>query len=248
MKMKKLIIILSLTWLTIGCDQKKADPEKVTLQTKVDSLELALEVQSYNNVLLEQVGKYLDSIDIQRNWIEINLEQGLSESDYLARMTRLSQYVQKAEWTIRELEKTRSAYASQVKRLKQEIVVQDQELQKLLAIIESSNAENEGLSTTLLLSEDDLTAARIQILETQNKLNEVLTIGQKLKEDLAMTKAESLFRQGENKEDLAQHIQLAPKRKRKTLEQSLDLYKQSLSQGYEPARAKVETLTKRLQK
>ncbi|MFT4738285.1 MAG: hypothetical protein ACI8QD_001361 [Cyclobacteriaceae bacterium] len=245
--MKETIIILSLTWLAIGCEQK-TDPDKLLMQSEIDSLNLALEVQSYNNVLLEQVGKYLDSIDLQKNWIEINLETGLAENDYLERMSRLSLYVQKAEWTIQELEKTRSAFASQVKRLKREIVEKDEEVQKLLGIIETIADENETLQGTLQISETELIAAKLELFESEAKLYETLTLGQQLKQNLTVTKAEAFFRQGENKEELASHIQLAPKKKRKSLEEALTLYNKALAAGYEPAQMKVAQLTERLQK
>lgn len=229
----------------MGCNQQVKEDNQLLIN-KVDSLESILESQAYQSALLEQVGKYLDSIDTHRNWIEINLETGINEVEYVERMKNLNLYVQKAEWMIGELEKTRSAYASQVKRLKTEIQNKDVEIQRLIVIIEDSKQENATLENTLQISENQLIAAKLEIEETTGKLQDALNKNSELNNVLEITKAESLYRQGEMKEELAKQIQLAPKRKRKALEQARDFYEAAAKQGYEPASSKLVQLNQKL--
>lgn len=205
---------------------------------------MELESSEYTIGLLEQVGLYMDSIDANRKWIQINLETGLSREDYLSRIKNLNAYVQKAEWTIGELEKTRSAYASQVKRLKNEITQKDQEIEKLqLAVATYKNSDAE-LRSMLNITESQLLEAQldIDVLKSDLKLSEAIL------EKAHLSEAEALFSQGESSQELAKHIQFAPRRKKKALDDALQYYQASLDMGYGPANAKVDELNKKLGK
>ena len=228
-----------------GCNQQiKTDNEQ--LIAKVDSLEQALDANAYTVGLLDQIGQYMDSIDAQRNWITINLESGLSEQDYIERMKQLNQYVQKAEWTIGELEKTRSAYASQVKRLKKEISEKDQEISSLQLSVAEYQKANENLENRLQITQEDLISTQKSLDLTREDLNSTELDVKKLIEEVRLTEAESLYAQGEGMEEVAKRTQLAPKRKKETLEKALELYTASLAKGYEPAEAKVDAMKKKL--
>ncbi len=229
----------------MGCSQiEKKDNEP--LLAKIDSLELALEANSYSITLLDQIGKYLDSIDVQRKNIRINLETGLTEAEYLERMRDLNDYVQKAEWTINELEKTRSAYASQVKRLKTELKNKDLEISNLHLKVSEIQEVNAGLTAQLKLSAEDLLATQLDLTMVQEELGETESEVEELMSKVKLTEAEVYFSRGQGMEEVAQHIQLAPKRKKETLQQAIVLYAKARDLGHKQANERVNALQKRV--
>jgi chromosome segregation ATPase len=246
-RMNKLVIAVFAVVVLAGCE-KNATPDNSRLLAKVDSLEAALEVSNYTMGVLGQIGTYMDSIDANRKWIEVNLETGMSQDDYVTRMKNINEYVQKAEWMIGELEKTRNAYAKQVKRLKNDIIEKDEEIKALQLVVAQTQSDNQKLTQTLQLTEEELTMSQLEQDMTEEELERSNTAAKELMEKLEMTKAESLYSQGENMEVLAGHIQLAPKRKREALEQALKYYSESKEMGYSKAIAKVEALKARLAK
>ena len=245
--MNKLFIALIAIGLIASCKQEAA-PDNSRLLARVDSLEAALEVSNYTMGVLGQIGTYMDSIDANRKWIELNLETGLSQDDYVTRMRNINQYVQKAEWMIGELEKTRSAYAKQVKRLKNDILQKDEEIKALQLVVAQTQANNRQLEETLTLTETELVMSKLEQDQTEKELERSNTAAAELMNKLQMTKAESLYSQGENMEALAGHIQLAPKRKREALETALKYYTQSRDLGFVKATEKVEALKAKLAK
>lgn len=238
-----IIIVL----ITTGC-QKEVPQDNSRLLARVDSLEAALEESNYTMSVLSQVGTYMDSIDANRKWIELNLETGLSQDDYVTRMKNINQYVQKAEWMIGELEKTRSAYARQVKRLKNDILEKDEEIKSLQLVVAQTQYDNKQLEETLTLTETELAMSQIEQDQTEMELEKSQTAANELMEKLQLTKAESLYIQGENMEALAGHIQMAPKRKREALEAALKYYTESKDLGFGKAVSKVDALKFRLAK
>lgn len=246
--MNKLFIpVIVLVVVTTAC-QKETPPDNSRLLARVDSLEAALEESNYTMSVLGQIGTYMDSIDSNRKWIELNLETGLSQEDYVTRMKNINQYVQKAEWMIGELEKTRNAYAKQVKRLKNDIVKKDEEITALQLVVAQTQYDNKKLEETLTLTETELVMSQIEQDQTEIALEKTQTAANELMEKLQLTKAESLYSQGENMETLAGHIQLAPKRKREVLEAALKYYTESRALGFAKAVTKVDSLKTRLAK
>jgi chromosome segregation ATPase len=245
--MNKLILSLIVVGFLSGCD-KEEKPDNSQLLARVDSLETALEASNYTIGILGEIGTYMDSIDSNRKWIQLNLETGLSQDNYVARMKSINQYVKKAEWMIGELEKTRGAYATQVKRLKNEITLRDENIKALQLTVAQTQADKKQLQETLTLTETELKMSQIEQDNTESELQGANEMTKSLMKKVQLTQAESLFSQGENMEAIASYVQLAPRRKRAALEDALKYYTQSGDLGYAPATAKVETLKARLAK
>jgi chromosome segregation ATPase len=246
--MNKLIIFLLSAVVLSACSKPETTVDGEKLQAKIDSLQNALEVTNYSVGLLGQIGTYMDSIDANRKWVQLNLETGLSQDDYIARMKNINQYVQKAEWTISELEKTRSAYTAQVKRLKKQIAEKDEEIKSLQILVAQTQADKAQLEQTLTLTETELVMSQLEQDITEEELVKANTQAQALMQKVQLTRAESLYSQGENMEELASSIQFAPNRKRQALEDALKYYTESKELGYEPAAAKVEAVKAKLKK
>ena len=241
------VLVIAIVLIASGC-KKEVPQDNSRLLARVDSLEQALEESNYTMSVLSQVGTYMDSIDANRKWIELNLETGLSQDDYVERMKNINQYVQKAEWMIGEMEKTRNAYAKQVKRLKTDVLQKDEQIKALQLVVAQTQYDNKQLEETLTLTETELAMSQIEQDQTELELEKTQTAANELMEKLQLTKAESLYSQGENMEALASHIQMAPRRKREALETALKYYVESKDLGYMKAVAKVETLKARLAK
>lgn len=228
-----------------GCS--KVQEEALLQETsKVDSLLQVVEEHRYAVALLSQVGMYMDSIDQNRKMIAIDLETGLNEEDYIQRMKSLNEYTQKAEWTIAELEKTRAAYAIQVKRLKKQIVEQGDQIAILQMSVEDYKTKNTSLENEVKLTRDQLLDTQVSLSYNENVLAETENKVAELDEKLTLSEAETLYAKGEGLELMASRIEFAPKRKKETLEQSLAYYKKAIILGHAPARAKAENIEKLL--
>lgn len=243
--MKQFLLILVTLGGLAGCNQKVKE-ENGNLIARIDSLQLALDQNTYMASMLEQIGVYLDSIDNNRNWINVNLETGINQEDYVDRMKAINQYVQKAENTILELEKTKSSFISQIKRLKDELMAKNNEIQTLQIGIAKYAEENLQLQEKLTISEGELISNEIDLDMAREDLTLAKTDVDNLLKKVQLTEAEVLYAQGEGLEEVARHIQLAPKRKKQTLEKALDYYSASYDKGHEPAKTKIDELKGKL--
>lgn len=238
--------MMAISMLVIaGCSkvQENAELQEVS---KVDSLLQVVEEHRYAVALLSQVGMYMDSIDENRKLIAVDLETGLNEEDYIKRMKNLNEYTQKAEWTIAELEKTRGAYASQVKRLKKQIAEQGDQIAILQISVEDYKAKNANLEDEVKLTREQLLDTQVALNYNENALIEAEERAAELDQKLTLSEAETLYAKGEGLELMATRIEFAPKRKKQTLEQSLAYYKQAIDLGHAPAKAKAENIQKLL--
>lgn len=246
------MMILATVVLFVSCEKSQTENPAVenatVLQAKLDSIQTILDENAYQLGVLEQVSLYMDSIDANRKWIKLNLETGIAEEDYVERMKSISMYMQKAEWTIGELEKTRSAYASQVKRLKATVIEKEAEINALQLSVAQVQEKNEALTTMLKASENQLAEANNQLVENSAEIAAIEEQVNQLKGDVQLTKAESAYAQAEGMEELAGKIHFSKKKKEETLDKALDLYKTSKELGYEPAAIKWATLKSEMKK
>ncbi|MEL6538948.1 MAG: hypothetical protein AAFQ98_26260, partial [Bacteroidota bacterium] len=132
---KSLLILGAVAALVWSCDGgqqvESLSNERDSLNLQVDSLQTIVEEQMYQAEMLSQISQYLDSVEVDRQWLRTNLETGIPEDDYIARMKRINQYLEEADFTIGELEKTRVAYLSQVRRLKKDLEEAVAEIEQL---------------------------------------------------------------------------------------------------------------------
>lgn len=239
--------LMAISMLVIaGCSKLQEDAQ-LQETSKVDSLLQVVEEHRYAVALLSQVSMYMDSIDENRKLIAVDLETGLNEEDYIQRMKSLNEYTQKAEWTIAELEKTRAAYAIQVKRLKKQITEQGDQIAILQISVEEYRAKNANLEDEVKLTRDQLADTQVALNYNENALIEAEERAAELDQKLTLSEAETMYAKGEGLELMASRIEFAPKRKKATLEQSLAFYKEAIKLGHEPARAKADNIQKLLE-
>ncbi|MEQ8906079.1 hypothetical protein [Ekhidna sp.] len=239
--------LMAISMLVIAGCSKMQEEAQLQETSTVDSLLQVVEEHRYAVALLGQVGMYMDSIDENRKMIAVDLETGLNEEDYIQRMKSLNEYTQKAEWTIAELEKTRAAYAIQVKRLKKQIAEQGDQIAILQISVEEYKLKNANLEDEVKLTREQLLDTQVALNYNENSLDEAQDKVAELDEKLTLSEAETFYAKGEGLELMASRIEFAPKRKKETLEQSLSYYKEAIKLGYVPAKARAESIQKMLE-
>lgn len=232
-----------------ACDTQ----EKTKLKSEVDSLRNALQTSQRMAQTLQDVGTLMDSIDANRQLLRVNMVEGTTYDNYTARMKDLNNYVRETEDKISDLEaqlkKSKSSangFASMIKKLKAELVTKSQEIILLQEEAERVRNENQNLSETIRLQDEELTTKEeeIRIKEgelavSENKIQEMI-LNQK------MSEADAYFKQAQAVEETANRTKLAPKKKKASIRQAIDLYKKALSLGKQEAQAKITELEAKL--
>lgn len=246
---KRLLFVLSAGILLMNC----GGGENEKLRTEVDSLRTALEVNQQFVTTLQEVGVLMDSIDASRQLLRVNMVEGTTYDDYTTRMRDINSYVKDTQSKIEDLEKalkkSKSAsntYAATIKKLRADLEQRNQEIATLQANVEQLKNENENLITTVGLQEAELTDKEAQIMAKQQELALIEARIQELMVQSKMSEADSYFERGKAIELAANRTKLAPRKKKETLREALELYKKSLSLGKAEAQAKVDELEKRL--
>ena len=114
------------------------------------------------------------------------------------------------------------------------------------ARVEELKSENQNLITTVGLQEAELNDKEAQIMA---KTQELAIIEAKIQEmwvQSKMSEADSYFARAQAVEEAANRTKLAPRKKKDTLKEALELYKKSLSLGKTEAQAKIDELEKKV--
>jgi len=247
---KKLVFAMPLAAALIaGCDTK----EKDMLKSQVDSLKVELETSQKMANTLTEVGVLMDSIDASRQLLRVNMVEGTTYDDYKARMKDINSYVKDTQNKIDELEKSLSSSKSKnagnakiIKKLKADLEAKTQEITTLQAQVEELRSQNENLITTTKLQEADLTDKQAQIEAKNQELALIEARVQEMVIQSKMSDADAAYARGEALELAANRTQLAPKKKKATYREAIELYKKALSLGKTEAQAKITELEKKI--
>ncbi|MCU0398547.1 MAG: hypothetical protein MUC73_10625 [Cyclobacteriaceae bacterium] len=243
--MKHVFWILPSALLMVACGAK----EKAELQTRVDSLSIELQnAQRMANTLVE-VGTLMDSIDASRNMLRMDMVEGTTYEDYTSRMQELNRYVKETERKIDDLEQAlqksqgaASTYAKQIKKLKADLDARNKEIVVLQETVEKYRNENQNLVNLAEMQSAEIADKDIQIQTKEQELALIEARIQELMIQSKMTEADAYYARAEAVEEAANRTKLAPKKKKETLLEALELYKKSLSLGKQEAQAKITEL------
>ena len=245
---KKLLIVLSIGALMMSCG---GESEK--LKSQVDSLKAELQTSQQFVNTLQEVGTLMDSIDASRQMLRVNMVEGTTYADYTSRMKDINNYVKDTQNKIEDLEKSlkkskgnANAYAATIKKLKADLEDRNKEIANLQANVEELKNTNQNLITTVGLQEAELTDKEGQI---ETKTQELALIEARIQELMVqskMSEADSYFARAQAVEEAANRTKLAPRKKKDTLKEALELYKKAQSLGNDKAQAKIDELTKRV--
>lgn len=247
---RKLLLFLPAAGLLFtGCDTQ----EKERLQSRVDSLQVELESSQKIAQTLQEVGILLDSIDASRQVLKVNIVEGTTFDDYTSRMKDLNSYVVETEKKIDALEEDlkketsgSAALKATIGRLRKDLKSKTEEIAVLQEQVEKFRGENENLVQTVGLQEAMLEDKESELFTKQQELALIEARIQELMIQSKMTEADAYFARAAAVEEAANRTKLAPRKKKETLAEAVELYKKALSLGKEEAQAKIEELEGRI--
>lgn len=227
--------------------------ENAKLKSQLDSLQTELQVSQQMAQTLQEVGTLMDSIDANRQVLRVNMVEGTTYSAYTSRMKDLNNYVKETQSKIGDLEKAlkkskanSNAFAATVKKLKADLETKNQEIASLQQKVAELGTENQNQKITIDMQEAELNDKQAQIEAKQQELALIEARIQELMVQSKMSEADSYFARGQAVEEAANRTKLAPRKKKDTLKEALELYKKALSLGNDKAKAKVDELEKRV--
>jgi len=244
--MKNLIIVVALAVALFSCDTK----EKAVLQGKIDSLSVQLTASKEVERKMNEVGALIDSIDASRESLKVKMIEGSSYLDYVTRLKDINLYVQQTEAKLDALEKetkdTSKASNAAIRRMRADLEKQTREildLQEQLAI-----ARNENMAVwTKVNQKDSLLSMKDQLIKiNENDIESLEKLVTDTNSENKLAVANLYFAQAEALELAANRTHFAPRKKKETRREALELYKLSLSLGNTDAQAKIDNLEKQL--
>jgi chromosome segregation ATPase len=247
--LRKLVFVFPVAALLVGCGAK----EKEMLQAQVDSLKVELETSQAMAQTLTEVGSMMDSIDASRQLLRVNMVEGTTYSDYSSRMKDINGYVKETQRKIDDLEKTlknsksnESAFSKTIRRLKSDLENKTKEIAELQEQVGKYRNENQNLITTVGMQEAELADKSTQI---ETKTQELALIEARVQEIMLqskMTEADAYYARGQAVEEAAKRTKLAPRKKRETYREAVELYKKAFSLGKAEAEERITALEKKL--
>jgi chromosome segregation ATPase len=245
----RLLALPLLALIIFSCDNS----EKEQLRSQVDSLKRELETSQEMAETLTEVGTLMDSIDASRQLLRVNMVEGTTYEDYSSRMNDLNAYVQETQQKIDGLERSlkqsranSTLYANTIKKLKDDLDTRTREIAMLEEQVDKYRSENENLINTVGLQEAEI-ADKQSLIETKSQ--ELALIEARVQEIMIqskMSEADAYFTRAQAVEEAANRTKLAPRKKKETLKEAIELYKKALSLGKNDAQAKIDELQKRL--
>lgn len=227
--------------------------ESEKLKTQVDSLKAELQTSQQFAQTLQDVGVLMDSIDANRQLLRVNMVEGTTYEDYTNRMKDINNYVKDTQHKIEDLEKAAkksksaaNSYLATIKKLKADLEAKNEEIGKLQELVSSLGNENKNLITTIELQDADLADKENQILAKQQELALIEARIQELMISSKVSEADSYFARGQAVEEAANRTKLAPRKKKDTYREAIELYKKALSLGKQEAQARITELEKKV--
>jgi chromosome segregation ATPase len=235
--------------LFFSCDKQ----EKESMQKQIDSLNLELERSQQMSQTLTEVGSLMDSIDASRQMLRVNMVEGTTYDDYASRMKDLNAYIKETSDKIAGLEKNLKGsdanarkLSKTVQQLKDALQQKTNDVALLQEQVDKYRNENANLINTIDLQDAEIADKQAQI---DTKLQELALIEARVQELMIQSKiseADAYYTRGLAIEEAANRTRLAPRKKKETLREAVELYKKALSLGKEEAQAKITELEKRL--
>jgi chromosome segregation ATPase len=246
--LKKLLFVCAVAATMMSCGK-----ETEKLKSQVDSLKNELQTSQQFAQTLQEVTVLMDSIDANRNVLRVNMVEGTTYDNYTARMKDINNYVKDTQNKIEDLEKSlkkskgnTNALSATIKKLKADLEARNKEIASLNEHVDQLRNENANLITTVGLQEAELTDKEAQIIAKQQELALIEAKIQELMIASKVSEADGYFARAQAVEEAANRTKLAPKKKKETLKEAIELYKKSLSLGKQEAQAKITELEKKV--
>lgn len=246
---KKLIFALPLVGMLWSCDRE----EKQRLHAQVDSLRTELQVSQQTASQLEEVGALIDSIDASRQLLRTDVVEGTNYKDYSGRLKSINNHIKETQAKIAELEKSvkssksaSSGYSATIKRLKADLELSTSQIAALQQEVEKMRGENANLTASINQKDSVLATNTETIKMREQDVANLETKVEEINTQARMTQADMYFAQAEALETAADRTKFAPKKKKETRREALELYKLSYSLGKSEAQNKIDELEKEI--
>jgi len=245
---RKLVFALPIAGMILlgSCDKK----EKEQLRAQVDSLKTELQTSQQTAQQLSEIGTLIDSIDASRQLLRTDVVEGTSYTDYKSRLQSINKHIKETQAKIATLEKSvksaKGSYAATIKRLKADLEMSTQQIAALQTEVEKMRGENTALARTVS-EKDSLLTTKLETIKMKEQ--DVANLEARVEEVNAASKASQAdlyYAQAQALETAANRTKFAPKKKKETQREALELYKLSLSLGKTEAQSKIDELEKRL--
>lgn len=243
---RKLLFGLAITVAFLSCDTK----EKERLQSQVDSLRTELHESQRTAQTLQEIGVLIDSIDANRQLLRTDVVEGTSYADYKSRLKDINSHIRDTQDKIASLEKSmksaKGTYAATIKRLKNDLEMSTQQIAALQTEVEKMRGENESLAMTVSRRDSTINQNLETIKMREQDVANLETRVQDINTQSKASQADLYFAQAQALETAAERTKFAPKKKKETKREALELYKLSLSLGKQDAQSKIDELEKDL--
>lgn len=240
------ILSLGMAALMMNCDSK----ERAQLQHKVDSLSAELQASKQVEATMSEVGVLIDSIDVNRQALRTQMVEGTSYTDYIRRLKDINSHITDTKNKIGELEKNlksaKGSAAATLKRMKEDLELRSKELLALQEEIETERANNKKLTADISMKDSTLTTREETIKLREQDIASLEGLVKDINEQTKVKVANLYYAQAQALETAAQRTHFAPKKKKETKREALELYKLSLSLGKTEAEARIAELEKDL--
>lgn len=245
--MKKLIFALPLIAMLWSCDRE----EKAKLHAQVDSLRTELQVSQQTAQQLNEVGILIDSIDASRQLLRTDVVEGTSYKDYSGRLKSINNHIRETQAKIAELEKSvksskasSSGYSATIKRLKADLEASTAQIAALQTEVERMRGENANLTASVNQKDSLINLNTETIKMREQDVANLETKVEEINTQSRLTQADMYFAQAQALETAADRTKFAPKKKKETRREALELYKLSYSLGKSEAQQKIDELEK----
>lgn len=244
--MKVLILVLGVASAFISCDTQ----ERSRLQLKADSLEYALLDSKKAELAMNEVGILLDSIDDSRHALRLNVFEGITYADYINRLRAINKHIQKTQAKLADMEadakKANRSTSATIKRLRTDLEARSNEVLELQLDV-AALRDMHSVQAAQLLRQDSLISSKDEIIRLKTADVAKLEVLMKDINDLNRIKVGNLYyAQAAALEVAAKRTKFAPRKKKETKREALELYRLAYSLGNDAAQVRITALEKDL--
>jgi chromosome segregation ATPase len=247
--LRNMILGVAVAGLLASCNVK----ENKMLKARIDSLNVELQASEKTAQMLQEVGVMLDSIETNRLMLRSGVVEGTKYTDYSGRLNNLNAYIKETQGKLTELEESlkkskasSSSYIGMVKKLKADLETSSQQVAALQQEVEQVRNENQTLARTVSQRDSLITNHTETIKVKEQDIASLEGKVEEINKNSINTQAEMYFAQGQALELAAHRTQFAPRKKKETKREALELYKRAYSLGKEDAKPRIDELEKDL--
>ncbi len=246
MKIKIILGFAAVIMVLSGCGVQ----ERKNMQAQIDSLNVEVKSNRENMATLQEVGVLLDSIDANRALLRVNMVEGMTLDTYSTRLKNINRYVIETESKIAQLEKSlkkaNAGYQATIHRMKSELSNVNKQLAAMRVEGMDLKYRNGQLITQLSEKDSLLTDQQLYIKVKENELALKEAEAREMNEQRRVEKADLYFGHAAALETAADRTKFAPRKKKATRREALELYKISLGLGKTEAQERIDKLEKEI--